>query len=144
MKRFNKEYSLDNVGQIQIKIGTINKDDPKVIYVTGKCWVTPNIETQYSEAFDTVRNRLEKNTRKLISSNETFSNKTIIYFDINPDSFVLGKKKYFGFDMFFRQNENTKRKLKALIPEFNMFMSEICGMMLSDLENFGFSIEMAA
>jgi hypothetical protein len=71
-------------------------------------------------------------------------NKVIVYFDINPDSFVLGKKKYFGFDLYLRQNEDAKRKLKTLIPEFNMAMSEICGMMLNDLENSGFSVEMAA
>lgn len=144
MKRYNKEYNLDNVGQVQLKLGTINKDDPKVVYVSGKCWVTPNIETNYSDVFDNVRKNVEKVIRKDVASNGFFMNKVIVYFDINPDSFVLGKKKYFGFDLYLRQNEGVKRKLKALIPEFNIAMSEICGMMLNDLENSGFSVEMAA
>ena len=57
---------------------------------------------------------------------------------------MLNKKKYFAFDIFFRQNDEMKRKLKSLIPEFETNMADICSEMVDGLEEFGFSIEMAA
>ena len=144
MKRLNKEYRLTNVGPIQMKVGTINKDDPKVVYVSGKCWLTPNSEIEYDEVFDELRKRLERRTRRMLLSKTDFLDKFILNLDINPESFILGKKKYFAFDVFFRQNDKEKKKLKHLVSDFNVSMSEIFGEMLNDLDNFGFSVEMAA
>ena len=144
MKRYNKEYKLSNFGPIQMKLGTINNEDPKVVYVSGKCWLTPKAEIDYKAAFDEISRKVEKKTKSVINDDESFSNKFIFNFDINPESFIFGKKKYFAFDIFFRQNEDRKRKLKQLIPEFNANMNEICNTIVNELEEYGFSIEMAA
>jgi hypothetical protein len=37
MKRLNKEYKLDVCNYISLKYGTVNKDNPQVIYVACKC-----------------------------------------------------------------------------------------------------------
>jgi hypothetical protein len=144
MKRFNKEYNLTKYGSIQMKLGTINKDDPKVVYVSGRCWLTPNIEIDYNDAFEEIKKRVCRKVKSVINDDEGFSNKFIFNFDINPESFMLNKKKYFAFDIFFRQNDEMKRKLKSLIPEFESNMTDICSEMVDGLEEFGFSIEMAA
>ena len=144
MKRFNKEYNLTKYGSIQMKLGTINKDDPKVVYVSGRCWLTPSVEINYKEAFEEIKKNVNKKVKSVIADDDRFSNKFISNFDINPESFVLNKKKYFAFDIFFKQEENNVRKLKSLIPEFEINMNDICGEMVNELESFGFLIEMAA
>ena len=115
MKRFNKEYNLTKYGSIQMKLGTINKDDPKVIYVSGRCWLTPNIELDFKGVFEEIKKNINKKVKSVIADDDRFSNKFISNFDINPESFVLNKKKYFAFDIFFRQEGNVVRKLKSLI-----------------------------
>ena len=48
MKRLNKEYILDFSNDIDVRFGSVNKDDPKVIYLSGKCWVSPKFEDDYN------------------------------------------------------------------------------------------------
>ena len=127
-----------------MKLGTVNKDDPKVVYVSGRCWLTPSVEINYKEAFEEVKKSVNKKIKSVICVNTRLSNKFIVNFDINPESFILNKKKYFAFDIFLRQEENNVRKLKSLIPEFEFNMNGICGEMVNELESFGFLIEMAA
>ena len=144
MKRYNKEYNLSNFGDIQLKLGTINKEDPKVVYVSGKCWLTPTSEMDYKTVFNEIRGKIEKRTREVVRRSEAFADNFIFNFDINPESFTAGKKKYFAFDIFFRQRDEKKKKLKELVPEFNANMNEICNTMVDELEIYGFSIETAA
>ena len=127
-----------------MKLGTINKDDPKVIYVSGRCWLTPRVEINYKEAFEEIKKNVNKKVKSVIADDDRFSNKFISNFDINPESFVLNKKKYFAFDIFLRQEENNVRKIKSLISEFEINTNDICGEMVNELESFGFLIEMAA
>lgn len=144
MKRLNKEYNLGNYGSIQLKLGTINKDNPKVIYVSGKCWLTPRLNIDYTDAFEEIERNVRKKVKNSLIGCESFSDKFIFNFDINPESFTLNKKKYFAFDIFFKQEDNMERNLKTLVPEFETRMTSICGDLIDDLESFGFSIEMAA
>ena len=77
MKRFNKEYNLTKYGSIQMKLGTINKDDPKVVYVSGRCWLTPSIEIDYNDAFEEIKKRVCRKVKSVINNDEGFSNKFI-------------------------------------------------------------------
>ena len=77
MKRFNKEYNLTKYGSIQMKLGTINKDDPKVIYVSGRCWLTPRVEINYKEAFEEIKKNVNKKVKSVIADDDRFSNKFI-------------------------------------------------------------------
>ena len=52
MKRLNKEYILDFSNDIDVRFGSVNKDDPKVIYLSGKCWVSPKFEDNYNNIFE--------------------------------------------------------------------------------------------
>ena len=39
MKRLNKEYRLNLSRAIDIKFGSVNKEETKVVYLHGKWWV---------------------------------------------------------------------------------------------------------
>lgn len=61
MKRLNKEYKLDVCNHMIVKYGSVNKDNPQVIYVNGKCWVSPKHQMDY----EYVISRIEKEMKKV-------------------------------------------------------------------------------
>lgn len=141
MKRLNKEYKLNVCSRISLKYGSVNKDDPRVVYISGKCWVSPNETLDYEAAIK----RLEKHTRKNISSfmadNVNFDGKYILDFDISTDSMTPRKKKFLSFDIYLLQLEANKKPLKELGDVMERKVSTVANNMVYMLNEMSFSVE---
>ena len=141
MKRLNKEYKLDVSDSVVLKYGSINKDNPQVVYVSGKCWIKPTIKNNYKKIIKSVESNMRNDIKSIITDNVNFSNKFILDFDVSTDDFPLNKKKFVSFDFFLRQNERNKKPLKKLIDILRGKVGIIADNMVEMLNENGFQVE---
>lgn len=125
MKRLNKEYKLDVCNHINLKYGTVNRNNPQVIYVSGKCWISPLRKMDYSSVFNEIEKNMRKNIKTFLTDGVNFENKYILDFDINVDNLSPNEKKFLSFDFYLRQNDKNKKELSALKDVFNRKISTI-------------------
>jgi hypothetical protein len=92
MKRLNKEYKLDVCNHVVVKYGSVNKDNPQVVYVSGRCWVSPQIKMDYDDVIYHIEKEMRKNIKLFLMDGINFDKKFILDFDINTDNFEIGDK----------------------------------------------------
>ena len=141
MKRLNKEYKLDVCKHISLKYGTVNRNNPQVVYVSGKCWVSPLREMNYSNVIDGIEKEMKKNIKTFFIDNINFDNRFILDFDINVDNLNPQDKKFLSFDFYLRQNEKNKKQLTDLKELFNRKVSTIANNLVYMFKENDFSIE---
>jgi len=114
MKRLNKEYKLDVCNHIILKYGSVNKDNPQVVYVSGRCWVSPQTDMDYESVVYEIEKKVRNTIKAFLMDGVNFDNKFILDFDINTDKMNKNDKKFLSFDLYLKQNENNKKTLKEL------------------------------
>lgn len=140
MKRLNKEYKLDVCNHISLKYGTVNRNNPQVIYVSGKCWITPNKEMDYSDVINGIESNMRRNIKFFMIDGVNFDNKYILDFDINVDALAPNTKKFLSFDFYLRQNEENKKGLSELKDFFTRKVSTIANNLVYKLNENGFTV----
>ena len=116
MKRLNKEYKLDVCNHIDVRYGSVNKDNPQVIYVSGKCWVSPKSKMNYKYVIEMIEKEMRKKIKIFLTDGVNFDKKFILDFDLNTDGLDIGEKKFLSFDFYLKQNEDSKKSLKDVKP----------------------------
>lgn len=140
MKRLNKEYKLDVCNHISLKYGTVNRNNPQVVYVSGKCWVSPQRDMDYGNVIDNIEKMMRKNIKSFLIDGINFDNRFILDFDINIDGLVPREKKFLSFDFYLRQNENNKKKLSDLNDLFKRKVSTIANNLVYSFKENDFTI----
>lgn len=112
MERLSKEFKLNISNNISVKYGSVDKNNPKVIYIEGKCWVSPLFEGDYTAHIDSIKTQFRKGISKLLISNEVYSSKFILDFDVNTENMKIDEKKFLSFNVFLRQKSNSLHTLK--------------------------------
>jgi len=141
MKRLNKEYKLDVCKHISLKYGTVNKNNPQVVYVSGKCWVSPLKKMDYGNVIDSIEKNMRNNIKTFLIDGVNFDNKFILDFDINIENFSPNSKKFLSFDFYLRQNEKNKKELIDLKDMFNRKVSTIANNLVYMFKENDFTIE---
>lgn len=141
MKRLNKEYKLDVSDNVTLKYGSVNKDNPQVIYVSGKCWVCPTKETDYDSVISSIESDMRRNIRNVLVDGVNFENRFILDFDISTDGFFPNRKKFLSFDFYLRQNERNKKKLADLKQLLGGKVSLISNKMVFAFKENSFTVE---
>jgi hypothetical protein len=141
MKRLNKEYRLDVSDNVVLKYGSVNKDNPQVIYVSGKCWICPTQETDYDGVISDIESDMRRNIRNILVDGVNFENKFILDFDISTDGFFPNRKKFLSFDFYLRQNERNKKKLADLKQLLGGKVSLISNKMVFAFKENSFTVE---
>jgi hypothetical protein len=141
MKRLNKEYKLDVSDNVTLKYGSVNKDNPQVIYVSGKCWVCPTQETDYDSVISSIESDMRRNIRNVLVDGVNFENRFILDFDISTDGFFPNRKKFLSFDFYLRQNERNKKKLADLKQLLGGKVSLISNKMVFAFKENSFTVE---
>lgn len=141
MRRLNKEYKLDVSNNITLKYGSVNKDNPQVIYVSGKCWVCPTRETDYDDVITRVKSEMRKNIKNIFIDGVNFENRFILDFDISTDGLYPNRKKFLSFDFYLRQKENSKKSLTDLKDLLNRKVGAISSSMVYIFNENDFTVE---
>lgn len=139
MKRLNKEYKLDVCNHISLKYGSVNRNNPQVVYVSGKCWISPLKKMNYNSVLEDIKKRMRYNIKTFLIDGINFDNKYILDFDINDD-FTPNEKKFLSFDFYLRQNEKNKKDLLALKDMFNRKVSTIANNLVYMFKENDFTI----
>ena len=140
MKRLNKEYKLDVCNHISLKYGTVNRNNPQVVYISGKCWVSPQREMNYSDVIDGIEKRMKKNIKSFLIDGINFDNRFILDFDINTEGLAPMEKKFLSFDFYLRQNEKNKKQLSDLNDLLKRKVSTIANNLVYSFKENDFSI----
>lgn len=141
MKRLNKEYKLDVCKHISLKYGTVNRNNPQVVYVSGKCWVSPLRAMNYGDIISNIEKEMRRNIKTFFIDEINFDNKYILDFDINVDNINPNEKKFLSFDFYLRQNEKNKKQLGDLKDLLNRKVSTIANNLVYMFKENDFSIE---
>lgn len=141
MKRLNKEYKLDVCNHISLKYGTVNRNNPQVVYISGKCWVSPQKEMDYSNVINDIEKSMRKNIKSFLIDGVNFDNKFILDFDINIDNLSPKVKKFLSFDFYLRQNEKNKKELADLKELFNRKISTIANNLVYSFKENDFTVD---
>ena len=164
MQRLNKEYKLNVCNHIIVKYGSVNKDNPQVVYISGKCWVSPQREMDYNNVIDGIEERMKKNiksflieadysclanliesdfrktVRRVMLDGINFENRLILDFDVVTDKMFVGSRKYLCFEIYLRQNEKNKKRLKDLSSIITSKTSIIANSLAESLHRNGFLV----
>lgn len=140
MKRLNKEYKLDVCNHISLKYGTVNRNNPQVVYISGKCWVSPQREMNYADVIDNIEKGMKRNIKSFLIDGINFDNRFILDFDINTDGLVPREKKFLSFDFYLRQNEKNKKQLSDLNDLFKRKISTIANNLVYSFKENDFTI----
>lgn len=141
MKRLNKEYKLDVSNNVIIKYGSVNKDNPQVVYVSGKCWVCPTRETDYDDVISKVESEMRSNIKRIFIDGVNFENRFILDFDISTDGLYPNRKKFLSFDFYLRQKEKNKKSLTDLKKLLDSKVSAISSSMVYTFNQNDFTVE---
>ena len=116
MLKLNKEYQLKNAEKIRVKIGTTNRNEPKVIYIHGRSWVSPKYEDNYAKIVDEISKSFKHRLRTMIMEDYLFDKKHILDFNLSTATMAVGKKSFLSFDIFLKQNEEySLKEIKTMI-----------------------------
>ena len=140
MERLNREYNLNINDKIAIKYGTANKVNPRVVYVSGKCWISPKIASNHKEYLIGLENTIRKSINTNLLNCHSFDGKYILDYDVSLENFKVGVKKFLSFDIYLRQNGDKVKQVKELIPIVSDKMIKVSNELVSNLENNGFSV----
>jgi hypothetical protein len=131
MIRLNKEIKLNNCKNINLKYGSINKNDPQVIYVSGKMWLCPTYDGDYNEQINLMHNNFKKRLNSVLSDSVIFEKKHILDFDLNVENLIKDKKKFFSITFFIKQ----KREKLVNLNNIKNIISSDFGYLFKELEN---------
>lgn len=139
MKRLNKEYSLNINDYIDVKYGSVNRENPIVVYVECKSWICPLYDGDYTSAIDSVVSNCKNMLRKELIRNSKFSNKFFFDFDVKTASLRENKKSFMSFEFLVRQNEKV-HNLKDIRDDIEFMFKNVIDCLAVDLNEHIFCL----
>lgn len=140
MRRLRKEFKLNIRDNVMVKYGTVNKDNPRVIYVNGKCWLTQADTIDFKNELSHVENEMRELLKEMLSYSSDFERKFILGFDINTEHTFVGCQKFLIFDFYLKQKDNDVKGIRDIKPyvepKANRFVNEL----VTSLNNHGFTV----
>ena len=105
-KSICSEVSLENT-YFKLKIGTINKKKPTTFYVEGGTFITPTEdETSIKDRIDDVYRAMSQGIIRITCETNNLEKNFIANIDVADERMKVGKKTYFSFQYYLRQNKN--------------------------------------
>ena len=105
-KNICSEVSFENP-HFKLKIGTINKKKPTTFYVEGGTFITPvEDETPFKDRIDEVYRAMSQGIIRITCETNNLEKNFIANIDVADERMKVGKKTYFSFQYYLRQNKN--------------------------------------
>ena len=129
MIRLNKEVKLNSCKNISLKYGSVNKNDPQVIYVSGKMWICPTYDGDFNEPINLVYSKFKKELSRILRNSTVFESRHILDFDLNSENLVRNKKKFFSITFFIKQKSekliNLNNIKNIVSSDFSYLFNEL-------------------
>lgn len=106
-KRTNSEKKIDNEF-FKIKIGTTTKDNPEVIYVEGRTFISPTEELEdYSHDMSEIKHAFKCAICNEINASPIYTSKIILDFQVATNGIKPSKKSFLSFQYILKQNKDN-------------------------------------
>lgn len=139
-KRTNVEKRLKN-DFFNIKLGTVNKNNPEVIYFEVRTFISPLEENNnYSQVFAFLKKEFSKKISDSLKLNDFFSEKYILDFQIANSGIRINKKSYLSFQLFLKQKSEIIKDLKEIKKIAEPFLVNLLNEFKNDIIGNNFSI----
>ena len=129
MIRLNKEVKLNSCKNISLKYGSVNKNDPQVIYVSGKMWICPTYDGDFNEPINLVYSKFKKELSRILRNSTVFESRHILDFDLNSENLVRDKKKFFSITFSIKQKSekliNLNNIKNIVSSDFSYLFNEL-------------------
>ena len=140
-KKLNKELKLDTANGFRLSLGTVNRENPTVVYVTGKAWAVPPELDNARYAVDCIKRCLRTSVRTEFARAPELDTNYIIEFDLKADSIIPKRRKFISFELLFKQRE--PQDIRYLSGFFQERLDKITERLHDKLNDFEFVVEKA-
>lgn len=139
--RLNSEKTIEH-DLFKLKIGTTNKIEPKVIYIEGRTFIQPLTEKDsYNIEITSMKRKFNKIIQNFISSNNLFSQKYILDFQVAQSGISTLKRSFLSFQFLLRQKDDNKiLKLKEIKQKSETDIQNILNDLTTCIKEYDFSV----
>jgi hypothetical protein len=139
--RLNSEKTIEH-DLFKLKIGTTNKIEPKVIYIEGRTFIQPLTEKDsYNIEITSMKRKFNKIIQNFISSNNLFSQKYILDFQVAQSGISTLKRSFLSFQFLLRQKDDNKiLKLKEIKQKSETDIQNILNDLTMCIKEYDFSV----
>ena len=124
-KRINSIVNITN-DICKLKVGTMDKKNPTVLYLIGGIYIKPKKEKDdYHEDIATIKNDLSKSIKTEFYNNPFYKKDYMFFSDIAEDRISFNKKSFFTFQIYVKPKEEMLEKTKTfkeitdIMPKMN-------------------------
>ena len=117
-KRLGIEKKVDNKN-FNIKIGTLNKEEPHTIYVESSTFITPaEDKDEYKSDTDYMEKSINDNIRLFLRGNSLFDKNYILSVEIPYERMKKNKSSFLSLQLHFKQTKklNANDLLDEALP----------------------------
>jgi hypothetical protein len=135
-----KEHKLKNKTNYNIKLGTVDNNNPACFYFIIKGWAKPtnsDKDVNYKRVVQSLQREINQNLYNNLDSNLFDKQIKIVDLDLRESGITYGKKSYFKCEVTLYQ-KNTK-PLDSLIPEIEKLTTRIVEDVLDTSPHFDFT-----
>lgn len=138
--RLNREKKIDN-DIFKIKIGTTNKENPRIVYVDGRVFISPTEEMKnYGDEIEDIRKNFKKNIGERLKSSQLFDNRFILNFDISSSRMIKDKRSFLSFQFYLKQKSENPLKMNTLKTKSEVFINNLISSLREDVEEHKFAV----
>lgn len=138
-QRLSTEKKL-NSDFFRVKIGTMNKSNPQVLYVEGRTFISPQEEDDYYSYMAQFRKNMNKYIVDTINKFGCFDNRYILDFQVANSGIKVGKKSFLSFQLFLRQKQDNIKSLKEMKGTLQNFVDNVLFSLKENIIENGFNI----
>lgn len=139
-RRLTTEKTVNN-SDFRLKIGTVNKSNPQVIYVEGRTFISPlEEEDNYTYYIQTIRKNFSGAISKELSKTKLFEDKFILDFQVANSGIRKGKKSFLSFQFLLKQPYNEIKQFKEIKSLSSQIMNNIVSSLKTIIIDNGFAL----
>lgn len=130
-KRTSKEYFINKDSLIKTKYGTLNKNNPEVLYLRSKTKLKATINKKdYKDDLTEICTQFQKYIKDLIKSNIDFD-RYICTFETPERGIIYNKPSHLKYEIYLHPNrienlEYYENKILSLLHKSNNKLKQLC------------------
>lgn len=137
-----KEHKMKGCTAVSTKFGTLDKENPSVVYVSGRCWAIPTYDCGDQDmVIRRLRSEIKTMVNGMVIRGGIFAPKIILDVDFNYDKPVIGKKKKLTYDLYLRQKSGVIKNLDEIYEEMCHISSNVESIIRDHMGKHGFDVE---
>ena len=139
-ERTNCEKKIEHE-KFNLKIGTTNRNNPLVVYIEGKTFISPNVEkNSYNIDISNIKKSFNRHISNELKTSSLFESNHILDFQVAQSGINVNKKTFLNFQLLFKQKKDKIMKMKDIKEKSTPFIYNILNMLEDCIVDHEFSL----